>query len=112
MVCLAGKLCGKFGGELNLAAWQSTFATAKIRQHFIHMAIPYQTAKFKSANILAMAIWGSTTKFNPHKYFHLYGMSLPVRETRYTVRASYIHNNHKIEMTCTKSASTALQLTV
>ena len=41
------------------------------------MAIPYQTAKFKSANTLAMAILGSTVKFN---YFRLYS-SLVVDST-------------------------------
>ena len=37
------------------------------------MAIPYRTAKFKSANIFAMAIWGPTAKFNSRQYFRLYG---------------------------------------
>ena len=37
------------------------------------MAIPYRTAKFKSANILLIAIWGSTAKFNARQYFRLYG---------------------------------------
>ena len=37
------------------------------------MAIPYRTAKFKSANILAIAILGSTAKFNARQYFRLYG---------------------------------------
>ena len=50
----------------------------KIHQNFlctyIHMAIPYQTAKFKSANILAIAILGSTAKFNSRQYFRLYGI--------------------------------------
>ncbi|MCG8623694.1 MAG: hypothetical protein MJE68_17085, partial [Proteobacteria bacterium] len=50
----------------------------KIRQNFllayIRMAIPYQTAKFKSANILLIAIWSSTTKFNARQYFRLYGI--------------------------------------
>ena len=32
------------------------------------MAIPYQTTKFKSTNIFAMAIWGPTTKFNSRQY--------------------------------------------
>ena len=32
-----------------------------------------QTAKFKSANILEIAILGSTAKFNSHQYFWLYG---------------------------------------
>ena len=39
------------------------------------MAIPYRTAKFKSANTLAIAILGSTAKFNARQYFRLYGMS-------------------------------------
>ena len=51
----------------------------KIRQHFllayIHMAIPYRTAKFKSANILPIAILGSTAKFNSRQCFRLYGTS-------------------------------------
>ena len=38
------------------------------------MVIPYQTAKFKSANIFAMAILGPTAKFNSHQYFWLYGI--------------------------------------
>ena len=36
------------------------------------MAIPYQTAKFKSANIFTMAILGPTTEFNSRQYFWLY----------------------------------------
>ena len=40
------------------------------------MAILYQTAKFKSANILAIAILGSTIKFNSCQYFRLYGIAL------------------------------------
>ena len=50
----------------------------KIRQNFllayIRMAIPYRTAKFKSANILSIAILGSTAKFNARQYFRLYGI--------------------------------------
>ena len=37
------------------------------------MVIPYQTAKFKSANTVAIAILGSTAKFNSCQYFQLYG---------------------------------------
>ena len=37
------------------------------------MAILYQTIKFKSANIFAMAILGLTIKFNSRQYFRLYG---------------------------------------
>ena len=33
------------------------------------MAIPYQTAKFKSANIYAIATLGPTAKFNSRQYF-------------------------------------------
>ena len=32
---------------------------------YIHMVIPYRTAKFKSANILAMVILGPTAKLIP-----------------------------------------------
>ena len=50
----------------------------KIRQKFllayICMAIPYQTAKFKSTDTFAMAIWDPTAKFNSRQYFQLYGM--------------------------------------
>ena len=66
-VCCIYRIAGKFGGELNLAVWRYGLACnrqikIKIRQNFIlayniiRMAIPYQTAKFKSANIFTMAI--------------------------------------------------------
>ena len=44
---------------------------------YICMEIPYRIAKFKSANIFAIAILGSTTKFNSRQYmyFRLYGTS-------------------------------------
>ena len=64
----------KFGG---LAV---CLATAKLKStdisylHIIHMAIPYRTAKFKSANIFAMGIWGPTAKFNSCQYSRLYGI--------------------------------------
>ena len=32
-----------------------------------------KTAKFKSANIFTMVIWGPTAKFNSRQYFRLYG---------------------------------------
>ena len=38
------------------------------------MAILYRTAEFKSANILVIAILGSTAKFNSCQYFQLYGI--------------------------------------
>ena len=66
----------KFGG---LAVCLVT-AKFKIRQYFIlayiRMAIPYRIAKFKSANIFAIAIWGPTAKFNSRQYFQLYGMRI------------------------------------
>ena len=37
------------------------------------MVIPYQTAKLKSTNIFAMAIWDPTAKCNSCQYFRLYG---------------------------------------
>ena len=50
----------------------------KIHQNFllayIRMAILYRTAKLKSANTFAMAIWDPTAKFNSRQYFRLYGI--------------------------------------
>ena len=75
-------IAGKFGRELNLAVWQSIFATAKLKlanisylHNIIRMAIPYWTAKFKSANIFAMVILGPNAKFNSHQYFQLYSIA-------------------------------------
>ena len=72
-------IAGKFGGELNLAVWWSARATAKLKSakisySHICMAIPYWTAKFKSTNMFAMAIWEPTAKFNSRQYFRLYGI--------------------------------------
>ena len=39
------------------------------------MAIPYHTAKFKSANSAKNIIWGKTAKFNDRQYFWLYSMT-------------------------------------
>ena len=56
----------------------------KSRQYFmlayniIRMAILYWITKFKSANIFAMVIWGSTAKFNSHQYFQLYGIHMHI----------------------------------
>ena len=67
----------KFGG---LAVYFNN-RQIKIRQNFllaypqyIRMAIPYRTAKLKSVNTFAMAIWDRTTKFNSRQYFRLYGI--------------------------------------
>ena len=48
------------------------------------MAIPYQSAKFKSANILIIAIWGSTAKFNSRQYFQLYSVTFTAQWTLYS----------------------------
>ena len=54
----------------------------KIRQNFllayIHMATLYRTTKFKSTNILAIAILSSNAKFDSHQYFRLYGYRINV----------------------------------
>ena len=57
-IIIAYCVAGKFGVELNLAVWQSIFATTKLKSAkilylhiIIHMAIPYRAAKFKSANV-------------------------------------------------------------
>ena len=73
--CYIYRIAGKFVG---LAVYNYYNRQIKIRQNFplsyniIRMAIPYQTAKFKSANILAIAILGPTAKFNYRQYFLLY----------------------------------------
>ena len=57
----------KFGG-LAVYIITAKLKSAKISYSHIQcirMAIPYRTAKFKFANILAIAILGSTAKFNP-----------------------------------------------
>ena len=74
----------KFGGlVVNLCNRQ-----IKIHQYFIltyiHVAIQYRTAKFKSANIFAMTIWGPTAKFNSRQYFPLYGMFFSLNCQRYS----------------------------
>ena len=38
------------------------------------MVIPYQTAKYKSANIFTTVIYGPTGKFNSRQYLQLYGI--------------------------------------
>ena len=70
---------GKFGGELNLMVWRSSSQPPNVKSTniyfllaYIPMATPYRTAKFKSANIFAIAILGPTAIFNSHQYFWLY----------------------------------------
>ena len=76
LIILYYRIAGKFGGELNFHGGLAVcVTTAKLKSakisylHNIHMAIPYQTTKFKSANILVIVILGSTAKFNSHQYF-------------------------------------------
>ena len=65
----------KFGG---LAVYITTAKLKFTKISYSLMAIPYQTGKFKSANILAIASLGSTAKFNSRQYFRLYGTSCNV----------------------------------
>ena len=58
----------KFGRELNLAVWWSTFGTTKLKSAntylhiIIRMVIPYQTTKFKSANVFCNGDFGPNCK--------------------------------------------------
>ena len=76
------RIARKFAGEykFNDLVVYLCNCQIKTRQHFllehICMAIPYWTAKFKSANIFSMAILGPTTKFYFHQYYRLCGMPL------------------------------------
>ena len=73
-------IAGKFGGKLNLAVWQSVFATAYFKSANISNSHTYvwhsltKLPKFKSTSIFVMAIWGPTAKFNPYPYFWLYSV--------------------------------------
>ena len=53
---------------------EPTFSIIYSCLHIIRVAIPYRTAKFKSANIFAMAIRSPTAKFNSRQYFRVYGI--------------------------------------
>ena len=74
------------------------------------MAIPCRTANFKSANILLIAIWGSTAKFNARQYFRLYGIFknlLLITKIGSNFRAkytmSYMQPCHDMELTLVSS---------
>ena len=58
------------------------------------MAILYQTAKFESANILVMAILGSTAKFHSRQYIWLYS-TIPLLSSVYMT--VHVHVNVHIE---------------
>ena len=73
------RIDGKFGGELNLAVWQSSFATTKLKStniSYLHIYVWRSLTKLPNLNLpifFVMAIWGPTTKFNSRQYFRLYG---------------------------------------
>ena len=63
------------------------------------MAIPYQTAKFKSANnILAIVILGSTAKFNSRQYFRLYGIQGSISKLNLVCIAMLSSDPHSLSM--------------
>ena len=72
-------IAGKFGRELNLAVWQSVFATAKLTSTNISYSHIYIWRSFKSTSIFAMPIWGPTAKFNSCQYFRLYSIIIAMR---------------------------------
>ena len=85
-------IAGKFGGELNLVV---DVTTAKLKSTKISYSpiyvwwILYWTAKSKSANIFAIAILGSTAKFNS---FRLYSMTpLDILDPPSFVRVRYMY---------------------
>ena len=62
------------------------------------MAIPYRTAKFKSTNILAIAILGSTAKFNSRQYFWLYSTPTHTHTHIHTCTETIVGvNKYKLE---------------
>ena len=73
---IAGKLVGNL-----IWRFGDLYYNCKIEIHqlaYMRIAIPYQAAKFKFANILAIAILGSIAKFtcNSGQYFRLYGINI------------------------------------
>ena len=74
----------KFG---NLTVYITTAKLKSAKIFYLHIYVwrsRTQTAKFKSANILAMAILGSTTKLNSRQYFWLCGSTEEVEFRYYT----------------------------
>ena len=64
----------KFGG---LAVYITTAKLKSAKISYSHIYVwrsRTEPPKFKSANILLIAIWGSTAKFNVRQYFRLYGI--------------------------------------
>ena len=92
----------KFGG---LAVYYYN-RQIKIHQNFllayIRMAIPYRTAKFQSANILSIAILGSTAKFNARQYFRLYGIFTRIGHYNSDITLKLLCENNFIAMAATK----------
>ena len=74
---IAGNI--KFG---SLAVYITTAKLKPAKISYSHIYVWRScTAKFKSANILAIAILGSTAKFNYYQYFRLYGNSWSIIAT-------------------------------
>ena len=68
------------------------------------MAIPYRTAKYKSANIFVMSIWGLTAKFNFRHYFRLYTIAVVPSTKTVVVSVSCLgswHNSCQSNLTVT-----------
>ena len=84
----------EFGRELYLAAWQSVFMTTKLKIYqylllaymYICMAIPYRTAKSKSANVHAKVIWDPNVKFNSQQFFRLYGSVFCIHKIMHVIK--------------------------
>ena len=98
-----------------MAVWWSII-TAKLKSakisyshnYIISMAIPYQTAKFKSANILTIAILGSTVKFNSRQYFRLYDIHVHSHTHTHTLTLSALlpprlHGLHEAVHPCSQA---------
>ena len=64
----------KFGGLADCLSNRQIIICQNFLLAYIRMAIPYRTAKFKSANTFVMANWDPTAKFNSRQYFWLYGI--------------------------------------
>ena len=74
------RIDGKFGGELNLAVWRSSFATTKLKStniSYLHIYIWRSLTKLPNLNPPIFLHWQFGTQppnFNSHRYFRLYGM--------------------------------------
>ena len=76
-------IAGKFGG-LAIYIITPKLKSAKISYSHIYILWQSDISKFKSTNILAIAIWGSTAKFNSRQFFQLYGINVVACSTQTT----------------------------